>query len=35
LTLASVNVTNQAKRIQEQVKAFAEDIRAIQAQYAA
>ena len=35
LTFASVNVTNQAKRIQEQVKAFAEDIRAIQAQYAA
>jgi methyl-accepting chemotaxis protein len=35
LTLASVNVTNQAKRIQEQVKAFTEDIRAIQAQYAA
>jgi hypothetical protein len=34
LTSASVNVAKQAKRIHEQVRAFTEDIRAIQAQYA-
>jgi methyl-accepting chemotaxis protein len=34
LTSASVNVTEQAKRIHEQVTAFTEDVRAIQAQYA-
>jgi len=34
LTSASANLTNQAKRIHEQVRAFTEDIRAIQGQYA-
>jgi methyl-accepting chemotaxis protein len=34
LTSASVNVTKQAKRIHEQVRAFTEDIRAIQARHA-
>jgi hypothetical protein len=33
LASASVNVTKQAKRIHEQVRAFTEDIRAIQTQY--
>jgi methyl-accepting chemotaxis protein len=35
LSAASVSVTDQAKRIHEQVRAFTEDIRAIQAQSAA
>jgi methyl-accepting chemotaxis protein len=34
LTSASANVTKQTKRIHEQVRAFTEDIRAIQGQYA-
>jgi methyl-accepting chemotaxis protein len=34
LTSASANVTKQAKRIHEQVRAFTEDIRSIQGQYA-